>query len=207
MPTDGLALIGAGGHASVVADAALLAGSGNLTVLSENPAQAGQRLLNYAIELLDSATPLRNFHVAIGHNPTRLRLQQELSANGASPVVVMHPEAIVAVSSQVGVGSFIAAGTILAPRSSVGEGVIVNHRAIVDHDVQVGDFSHIAPGVILGGGVRIGRGVLIGAGATILPGVTIGDEAIIGAGAVVLADVSPRKTVVGVPARNKEKGV
>lgn len=206
MRIDALALIGAGGHAAVVVDAAMLQGFEALAVLSQNPAQAGHILLGHHIELIGADTILQNFHVAIGDNSVRVRLHAEFSEAGAIAVTIIHPHATVAASSRIGAGSFVAAGAILAPRSRVGEGVIINHRAIVDHDVVVHDFSHVAPGVVLGGGVQIGRRVLVGAGATILPGLSIGDGAIIGAGAVVVADVSPDTTVVGVPGREKEKG-
>jgi acetyltransferase-like isoleucine patch superfamily enzyme len=49
--------------------------------------------------------------------------------------------------------------------------------------------------------VVLRRGAYVGAGATIMQGVEIGEEAVVGAGAVVTANVPPRATVVGVPAR------
>jgi len=196
-----LALIGAGGHAAVVGDAALLAGISALTFYSQNPREVGQTLLEYAIEMLSPDMQLRNFHVAIGCNSTRARLYRQLLDGGNVPVTIAHPGATVSISAEIHDGSFIAAGAIVGPRSRVGSAVIVNHHAIVDHDASVGDYSHIAPGVILGGGVRVGKKVLVGAGATVLPSLTVGDSAVIGAGAVVLHDVLPGQTVVGVPAR------
>ncbi|WP_338722177.1 NeuD/PglB/VioB family sugar acetyltransferase [Devosia sp. XK-2] len=205
MPTDTLELIGAGGHAAVVADAAMLSAGWRLLVYSQDHVQAGHDVLGYVVQYLDDSIALDRIHIAIGNNAVRKRLQRQFAGRGATPTMVVHPQAIVAATSIVGAGGFVAAGAILAPRSRIGEGVIVNHRAIVDHDVLVGEFSHIAPGSVLGGGVKVGVGVLVGAGATILPGVTIGDGATIGAGAMVLADVSAGATVVGVPGREIRK--
>lgn len=207
MPTDSLQLIGAGGHAAVVADAALLSGEGRMIVYSQDRDQVGHDVLGYMVQHLDEGIVLRRIHVAIGNNVVRSRLQQQFSGRGAIPTTVFHPQAIIAATSAAGAGSFVAAGAVLAPRSRIAEGVIVNHRAIVDHDVLVGEFSHIAPGSVLGGGVKVGSGVLIGAGATVLPGVAIGDGATIGAGAIVLTDVSAGATVVGVPGREMRKNV
>ncbi len=53
--------------------------------------------------------------------------------------------------------------------------------------------------------VTIGRNVWIGGGALVLPGVTIGDDAVIGAGSVVTRDVGAGRTVIGNPARVKER--
>lgn len=200
-------LIGAGGHAAVVGDAAMLSKGWKLVVYSQDRAQAGSDMLGHVVQHFDDGAALGRIHVAIGNNVVRARLQQQFSEGGAMPTSVVHPQAIVAATSAVGAGSFVAAGAILAPRSRVGEGVIVNHRAVVDHDVLIGDFSHMAPGSVLGGGVRVGAGVLVGAGATVLPGVTIGDGATIGAGAVVLTDVRAGATVAGVPGREIGKSV
>ena len=94
----------------------------------------------------------------------------------------------------------MAAGSILAPRASVGHGVIINHGAVVDHDCRLGDFVHVAPLASLSGAVEVGHQPLIGAGARVLPGVCIGHGAVVGAGAVVVNDVQPGSVVVGAPA-------
>lgn len=207
MPIEPLHLIGAGGHAAVVSDAAVLCGSAIKGVYSEDVLQVGRRFLDCTIELFDPGAISGPFHVAIGNNDARERLYGLLERQVHFATAISHPQAVIAASATVGSGSFLAAGVILAPRSRIGKGVIVNHRAVVDHDVSVGDYSHIAPGVTLGGGVRIGPSVLVGAGATVLPGIAIGAGAIIGAGAVVLVDIPAGQAVVGVPARPIARGV
>ena len=201
MDIDAIALIGAGGHGAVVADAAGRLGHQNLVFYTEDEGQVGQTVLGHRVSLLEQNAPISLFQVCVGHNETRARLSQLLLAWGRRPTNIVHDAAIVARSCEVGLGCFIAARAVLAPRSMIGDGCIVNHGAIVDHDVLVGNYCHVAPSATLGGGVRLGNAVLIGAGATILPGVVINDGATVGAGALVLKDVERGATVVGVPAR------
>ncbi|MBN1263305.1 MAG: acyltransferase [Candidatus Pacebacteria bacterium] len=64
-----------------------------------------------------------------------------------------------------------------------------------EHDIHSEKMSAIeAP-------VEIGDYVFIGPRAIILPGVKIGRGAVVAAGAVVTKDVSPRKIVAGIPAK------
>jgi serine O-acetyltransferase len=81
------------------------------------------------------------------------------------------------------------------PAAQIGCGILLDHAtsfvvgetAIIEDDVSI-----LHP--------IIRSGVLIGAGAKILGRVEIGTGAKIGAGSVVLNDVSPHRTVAGVPA-------
>lgn len=204
MPTDSLTLIGASGHAKVVVDALRAATPAFLiTVQDDNRLLEGQLLLGLPIRTpVDWARePAGFFHVAIGHNENRARVQAAGLASRRKPRTIIHPDATVSPLAELGAGTFVAARAIVAPAGRVGEGVILNHGAVVDHDCVVGDFTHLAPHAVLGGGVKVGRLVLIGAGAVVLPGRTIGDGATVGAGAVVTHDIAAGATVTGVPAR------
>ena len=210
MPTDGLILFGAGGHALVVLDT-LFASNGvipNLTVSDSNPKLHGSSLFGHLVvaPAALSILPPRSFHVSIGSNEARRFVYQDLSALGHKATTIRHHAAVVSASALVGPGSFIAAGSVLGPGVSAEDGVIVNHGAVIDHGCQLGSFSHIAPNATLGGDVRIGSGVLVGAGAVVLPGVSVGEGAIVGAGAVVTGEVKAFTTVIGVPGRIRQKG-
>lgn len=205
MPTERLCIVGAGGHARVVADAALAAGIASrdsLCFADDRPGLQGSLLLGApvigGVASITSGTP---FHVAVGAGEVRARLQAELIARGAIPVTIIHPRAVVSAHARVGAGSFIAAGAIVGPQAVVGEGVIVNHNAVVDHDCQVGSWTHIAPQATLGGAVQVGEHTLVGAGSTVLPGKHLGSRLIIGAGAVVVRDAPEGVIIKGVPAR------
>jgi sugar O-acyltransferase (sialic acid O-acetyltransferase NeuD family) len=203
-------LIGGGGHAKVVLDAALRAGielhgfvddddDAPITRLRGCPARVG------ALRDVRSNT---DFHplIAVGD----LSLRRELidaftTVEYALPIA--HPSAVIAPSSTVALGGFVGAGAIINADAKVCAHAIINTGAIVEHDCRVGINTHIAPGAVLGGGVVVGDDTLVGIGATVLPGVKIGGSVIVGAGAVVIEDVEDGATVVGVPARVVGVGV
>ena len=199
MPTERLSLVGAGGHAKVVLEAARAAHAGIVVqVFDQSPGADGRKLLGIVVERMPAKLS-GAVHIAIGDNAAR----EQLGRSVTELFTVIHPAAMVSPSARVEAGVFAAALCVIGPEAKVGRGVIVNHGAIVDHDCRVGDWSHVAPNATLGGGVTVGRSVVVGAGATVLPGVRIGDRATIGAGTVVLADVAPGTIVVGV---HKGKG-
>ncbi len=82
-------------------------------------------------------------------------------------------------------------------------GIVIGATAVIDDDVS------ILQNVTLGGTgketgdrhPKIHRGVLIGAGAKVLGNIVVGHCARVASGSVVLAEVPPRTTVAGVPAR------
>ena len=204
MPTEGLAIVGAGGHAKVVVDALLLLGwrSASLEIYSENRNEVGQDFSDHTVRYLSIADlEGRQFHVAIGSNTARHRISDAICKAGGSPLSVIHPRAIVSTTSRIGTGSFVAAGAIIGPDAILGAGCIANHSSVIDHDCRVHNYVHIAPGATLGGGVTLMADVLVGAGANVLPRITVGSATRIGAGAVVHRDIPADSTYVGVPAR------
>jgi sugar O-acyltransferase (sialic acid O-acetyltransferase NeuD family) len=196
-------IIGSGGQAKVVIDALRLTQpDAKLAVRDGNPARSGHMIAGIPIQTPELPDPAAgsHFHVAIGNAAARQRIFEQAIAQSAIPLTITHPAAHKAQDAQVGPGSFLAAGAIVAPSAMLGKAVIANHNSVIDHDCRIGDFSHIGPGTTLGGAAVIGQRCEIGAGANILPGIEIGDDAIIGAGAVVTKAVGKRETWAGVPA-------
>jgi sugar O-acyltransferase (sialic acid O-acetyltransferase NeuD family) len=192
-------IYGAGGHGKVVLDAMQVAHIDCKGFVEE--------ILNWAglgvLKLSDLAPETPNyFHLAIGSCKVREAIASKLDC--ASYFTVVHPSAVVAKTAQIGIGTFLAAHSIVAPDAKIGSHCIINHAAVIDHDCFVDDYSHIAPKSSLGGGVKVGKGVLIGSGAVVLPNLVIADYAVIGAGAVVTRNVLAGMTVVGSPAKSIE---
>ena len=205
-------IIGAGGHATVVADALLEAGADVLGFTDVDASLHGTQRLGLSVlgndDVLDrySADGVRlvnglGFVSGTGRTSVRARAQQRLEAAGWTFVGVLHPRAIVSRHATIGAGSQVLAGAIVQAGARVGANTIVNTAAIVEHDALVGDWCHLAPRATLCGQTRVGSGSLVGAGAVLRQSITIGEDTLVGAGAVVLRDSPGRETLCGVPAR------
>lgn len=193
-------LIGAGGHAKVVAAAIAESGDRLVAVFDDDAARHGTTLLGVPIVGPIAAArehSVRRAVIGIGSNAARARLGSELGLEWAT---VVHPRAWVHETVRLGAGTVVFAGAMIQPDAELGEHVIVNTAASIDHDCVLGRAVHIAPGVHLAGGVRIGVQSFLGVGASAIPYVTIGERTTIGAGGVVVRDIGSDVTAVGVPA-------
>ncbi len=191
-------IYGAGGHGKVVLDAMQQSGLLCDGFVDDRSIDQWVTIPVFSSALLNQQTDIC-VQLAIGNCAIRQKITDGLI--GVQFFSVQHPSAILSLSADIGIGSFLAAGAIIGPDVKVGKHCIINHQAIVDHDCSVGNFCHIAPHASLGGGVKVGEGVLIGAGAVILPNITIGDYATVGAGSIVINDIASGMTVLGNPAR------
>lgn len=204
-----LAILGAGGHARVVADAAEAAGWQAVYMFDDrlrtSADQARWSVLGTTAAAFDRLAEFVGVIVGIGANTVRLEMTDQLIAAGGKLTSVIHPSAMVSPNSSLGEGSLAAAGAIVNVGARTGRACIVNTGASVDHDCELGHGVHVSPGARLAGGVRVGSRVWVGIGAVIREGVTLGDDVIVGAGAVVVRDVAAGVTVVGNPARPLER--
>ncbi len=205
-------VVGAGGHAVVVADALLAAGRTVLGFVDAEASLAGATRLGLPVlggdDVLEAhgrdRVELANGIGGVGGRDAglRARVQARLEAAGWQFTGVRHPAAVVSAHAQVAAGAQLMAGSVVQAGARVGRGAIVNTRAVVEHDVQVGDFAHVAPGAVLCGNVTLGSGAHVGAGATVRQGVTLGGGVVVGIGAAVVADHAAG-VLVGVPARDR----
>jgi UDP-perosamine 4-acetyltransferase len=203
--TPGVILLGAGGHARVVADA--LARLGFAVAGMVAPGIPPGSVLDLALlgDDGDLGTLARAGFVraalGIGDNERRRAASEAARAEGIQLLQVLHPGAILAADTQIEDGVVVLAGAVVNAGARLGRGAVVNSLGLVEHDAEVGAFAHVAPGARLLGAAALGASSLLGAGATVLPGIAVGSGATVGAGAVVTRDVAPGATVVGVPAR------
>jgi sugar O-acyltransferase (sialic acid O-acetyltransferase NeuD family) len=106
---------------------------------------------------------------------------------------------------QLGAGSVVFAGAVIQPDVKIGNHCIINTATTIDHDCVLGDYVHLAPGVHLAGNVSIDEGCFLGIGSVVIPGIKIGSKVTVAAGGVVVNHVACKKTIMGIPA--KERGV
>jgi len=204
-PHDAILIIGGGGHAVVVADAAIAAGMPVQGFLDDRPdARLASRLERVGgFSLLQQRDLVTQHPIILGLGDLSMR-RDLIGRLEARLATVIHPTAIVSSTATIGAGVYIGPGAIVHVNARIEDHAIINSGAIVEHDGVVGVNAHVAPNATLGGDVAIGSDTLVGIGSTVLPGVHIGDGCTIGAGSSVIHDVEHGRTVVGVPARDIE---
>jgi len=135
-----LAILGAGGHGRVVADAAQCGGWTRIEFYDDAADGAGPwNVCGDTAALLDRLDDYDGVVVAIGRNGSRQGLQRQLGAAGARLATIVHPAAIVSSHASLGPGSVVFAGAIVNAGVAAGEGVILNTGCAIDHDCLLGD--------------------------------------------------------------------
>ena len=211
-------VVGAGGHAIVVADALLAQGRKVLGFVDTDAALHGQSLIGRpvlggdsileqhnaaGIELANGVGGAGNL-ASVRNGSLRRHVQERLEAAGWRFATVIHPQAIVSRHAVVEPGAQVLAGAVVQALAHIERGAIVNTRAVVEHHAHVGAFSHIAPGAVLCGHVAVGAECHVGANAVVRQGIRLAERVVAGIGAAVVRDVASG-VVTGVPARAAEK--
>jgi len=203
-----LAIVGAGGHGRVIADAAQCGGWTEVEFYDDSWPGAGSMSGAWPIRG-DIALLLERLHeydgviVGVGDNRGRAALQQRLQGAGAPLACIIHPSAIISRHASLGAGCAVFARAVVNAGAQVGAGVILNTGCTIEHDCLLDDFVHVGPNAGLGGGVRIGRHSWIGLGANVNHLIRIGCNSTIGSGATVISDVPDAVVAVGTPARSR----
>lgn len=197
-------IVGAGGHARVVADA-FRSRQVDIRGFVDPDAKVGTEIGGYPVLGDDSwLTSNPSSLVCVGIGATKdVSLRERIFDSLVDHRVIgcTHASAIIGTATKIHSTAQILAGCIVNHSAFIGANTVLYTGSIVEHDCVVGEHSYLSPRVTLCGGVQVGRRVFIGAGATVLPNVTIGDGATIAAGAVVTSNVGANDTVMGVPAK------
>jgi UDP-perosamine 4-acetyltransferase len=202
-------ILGAGGHAQVLADTLLSNSKGIIGFTDQNVALADTRPLGIEIlgsdEILDRYKPdsvlLVNGIGSVDSTQCRASIYSRMKQQGYRFATIVHPSAVIGREVVLAEGVQVLAGAVIQTGTVIGENSIVNTKASIDHHCHIGAHVHLAPGVVLSGGVTIGDCVHMGTGTIVIQGVTVGTGCLVGAGALVLADVESGSKVVGAPAR------
>ena len=196
-------IIGAGGHAKVIADIIYKSGDNLIGFLDDNLANKGKEIyLGKKVIGTTKDIEIYNknyFIIGIGNNSIRKKINNE---NNLKLYTAIHPSAIIAEDVKIGTGSVIMAGVVINPGTVIGKNCIINTCSSLDHDNLLEDYVHISPGAHLAGTVTIKERTWICTGAIVKNNITIGKNNIIGAGGVVIKDIIEENTTyVGVPAK------
>lgn len=210
-----LVILGAGGHARVLAEAVRAVGGFKLLGFTDADAARhgseidGLRVLGDDDWLRREHRPdgvlLVNGLGSVGDTGARRRLFERFRADGYRFAGVIHPQALLAPGLALGEGVQIMRGAVIQRGVRLDDNVLVNTAATVDHDCRIGAHAHLASGCVLSGDVEVGAGAHVGTGATVIQGMRIGDGALVAAGAVVVRPVVAGARVMGVPAKEEAK--
>lgn len=202
-------IIGAGGHAKVIADIIEKSGDQIIGFLDDKLEKGTKVVGNYkVIGNLNNRLPLSiansdyEFIIAIGNNYKRRQISNTPNLKFYTAI---HPSVQIGLDVEIKEGTTIMANASINSSAKIGRHCIVNTGAIVEHDNIIEDFVHISPNASLGGTVKIGENTHVGIGSVIKNNITICGDCTIGAGAVVIKDITEEGTYVGVPVRKMEE--
>lgn len=197
-----LIIIGASGHGKVVVDIAKRCGYDDIVFLDDDPEKkecGGYRVIGKtaAADAIEG-----DLFVAVGSSEIRKRCMEQYP--GRCFPILIHPNATVADSVEIGPGTVVMAGVVINPYAVVGKGCIVNTCSSIDHDSVVGDYCHVSVGAHLCGTVNVADKTWIGAGVTVNNNINISVSCMIGAGSLVVKDITEPGIYIGVPAMRKD---
>ena len=198
-----LIIIGAGGHALSVADAALSSGwtvVGFVSPDGEGPASTYGQVFSSVESINLSGTALA---LGIGTNHSRELAARDI-ANRYPQIeiaTVVHKTAFISTHARVLPGAVVLAHAAVGPGSSVGPGALLNTGASLDHESSLADFASLGPGARTGGNVFVGERTMVGMQAGILHGIRVGSDSVVGAHSLINADVENNIVAWGTPAK------
>ena len=196
-------IIGAGGHAKVVADIACKLGHNVLGFLDDNDSTPAKILGFDYLGCIDKCTSFGSdveFVVGIGDNNTRQKIVNKYDLKYA---FLVHPSAQIGLEVSIGDGTVVMANAVVNSDTTVGKHCILNSGCIVEHDNVIADFVHLSPNATLCGRVSVGERTWIGAGATVKNGVAVCGDCVVGTGGVVVKNIVSSGTYIGIPVRSK----
>lgn len=154
-----IAIIGGGGHGSVIADIIEKLPQFILVGFLDARYEPGLQILGYEVLGTPETLPLQirkhdiqGIVIAVGDNWTRSKLAQAVRATAPEiqfPTLI-HPSAQIGKNVRLGQGTVVMAGAVVNSNSTTGEFCILNTRCSLDHDNHLGDFvsslQKVAPG-------------------------------------------------------------
>ena len=195
-------ILGAGGHAKVIADIINKSGDEVVGFLDDN-LDIQNNIIYLNKKVLGTTNDIDKYNdyyfvIGIGNNKIRKKLAEKYNLKWYTAI---HPNTVIGNNVTIGNGSVIMPGVVINTGTSIGNHWIINTSSSIDHDNVIGDYVHISPGSHLCGTVKVGEESWICAGVTVINNINIINNSIIGAGTVVLKNIGESGTYVGIPAK------
>ncbi len=208
-------IIGAGGHAKVIANVINKSGDIVKGFLDDN-IEIGTVIIkekNYKvigtfedIVHLQLKYPNAEFIIGIGNNELRKKIAEKYDEI-LNFYTAIDSNSQIALDVEIGKGSAILANACINTSAKIGKHCIINTAAIIEHDNILEDYVHVSPNATLSGTVKVGKLTHIGSGAVVKNNIDICGNCVIGAGAVIVKEIKEKGIYVGVPVKKiKEKG-
>ena len=199
-----LYIIGAGGHATSIAEIAIAANFNLRAFISHDSSATelwGLPILTAIPQKIESNSII--LAIAIGDNYQREMVFKNLMDQFPieSFPALIHPSASIALKATVGFGTTIHQNATVGSNTTVGNFCTLNSGSITDHDCQISDFASLGPGANLGGNVTLGHRAVVAIGSTVRHGVTIAEDSILGAASYAHIPTEAKTVSVGSPAR------
>lgn len=86
---------------------------------------------------------------AVGSRELRMRWMEELAVAGFILPVLIHPDAIVSPSAQIGFGSVVCARATVGSDAVIGNGCIIGSGATIDRSVNLPEGTHVDCGQVV----------------------------------------------------------
>jgi len=137
----------------------------------------------------------------VGLMAERVERLRQLAIPESRFVSVRHPQSVVASTTRIGAGSFIASFVTVQPMAVVGPFASIRAGANIGHHAEIGPHGYVGPNATMCGHARLETGACLSPNAVLLEHRTLGQYAIAGIGSAVTKDVPAGAVVMGNPAR------
>jgi sugar O-acyltransferase (sialic acid O-acetyltransferase NeuD family) len=199
---DGVLLIGAGGHASVLLEILIEQKINIIGYVSPIAAANRKLFLNIhwfkndedILQFDNSMIKLANGIGSLPGNSIRADLYRKYKNLGYRFETIISKKADVSKYAFLDEGVQVMRGAIVQTGASIGYNSIVNTGAIIDHDCSIGSNNHIAPGTTISGQVTSSSNVHFGTGSSVIQSIDINENVVIGAGATITKNIDKGTT-------------
>lgn len=202
-------IIGAGGHAKVIANVINKSGDivkgfldDNIEIETVIIKEKKYKVIGTFEDIvhLQLKYPNSEFIIGIGNNELRKKIAEKYDEI-LNFYTAIDPNSQIALDVEIGKGSAILANACINTSAKIGKHCIINTAAIIEHDNILEDYVHVSPNATLSGTVKVGELTHIGSGAVVKNNIDICDNCVIGAGATVVKDIEKSGVYIGTPSR------